>query len=187
MTQWSIWGGFMKKTRGQKSRATVPLNWFGQKIPSGPLINHLKYFRFGFWICLDFNFSCILFISNIRPGWFLVFWYTFYFSPRSSQCTHSFDLHIKKYARRKSIWRFTFCVISTKAQIQSVHTVFSVYIWISFLEFKSKQIDSIRIFNKCGQRNRVIRNEIVFLTAFQETLLQKWRGEELLDLKPTRN
>ncbi len=25
MTQWSIWGGFMKKTRGQKSRATVPL------------------------------------------------------------------------------------------------------------------------------------------------------------------
>jgi hypothetical protein len=26
MTQWSIWGGFMKKTRGQKSRATVPLN-----------------------------------------------------------------------------------------------------------------------------------------------------------------
>jgi hypothetical protein len=26
MTQWSIWGGFMKKTRGQKSRATVPLS-----------------------------------------------------------------------------------------------------------------------------------------------------------------
>ncbi len=26
MTQWSIWGGFMKKPRGQKSRATVPLN-----------------------------------------------------------------------------------------------------------------------------------------------------------------
>ncbi len=25
MTQWSIWGGFMEKTRGQKSRATVPL------------------------------------------------------------------------------------------------------------------------------------------------------------------
>jgi hypothetical protein len=25
MTQWSIWGGFLKKTRGQKSRATVPL------------------------------------------------------------------------------------------------------------------------------------------------------------------
>ncbi len=25
MTQWSMWGGFMKKTRGQKSRATVPL------------------------------------------------------------------------------------------------------------------------------------------------------------------
>ncbi len=25
MTQWSIWGGFMKKPRGQKSRATVPL------------------------------------------------------------------------------------------------------------------------------------------------------------------
>ncbi len=26
MTQWSIWGGFMKKTGGQKSRATVPLS-----------------------------------------------------------------------------------------------------------------------------------------------------------------
>jgi hypothetical protein len=32
MTQWSIWGGFMKKTRGQKSRATVPL----KKRPWGP-------------------------------------------------------------------------------------------------------------------------------------------------------
>ncbi len=26
MTQWSIWGGFMKKNRGQKSRVTIPLS-----------------------------------------------------------------------------------------------------------------------------------------------------------------
>jgi hypothetical protein len=77
--------------------------------------------------------------------------------------------------------------MSTKAHRFTLYILYSIIQWILFLEFKSKQTDSIRIFNKCGQRNRVIRNEIIFLTAFIETLLEKWSQDELLDLKPTRN
>ncbi len=36
MTQWSIWRGFVEKTRGQKSHATVPLSGSGPKIKSDP-------------------------------------------------------------------------------------------------------------------------------------------------------
>jgi hypothetical protein len=79
MFQWSIWGGFMQKTRGQKSRATVPLRkpeiktnicWYkylhlichttdGQKNKNKNYLSLNKKFQFSY-ICIKSRETVIL-------------------------------------------------------------------------------------------------------------------------------
>jgi hypothetical protein len=53
------------------------LNWYGQKNPSELLINHLKYFNFGFEFAEILKLSCILcilriwaFLGNFRSAYY---------------------------------------------------------------------------------------------------------------------
>jgi hypothetical protein len=98
------------------------VEWFGQRNPSGLLIDVLKYFRFWFLLANIFNFLCILSILIIHTDWFRIFSVNEQIYSIFRKYTEKIPVENLLYFAFSQICTDSFCIVSIYEQIYSSHT-----------------------------------------------------------------